>query len=122
MKTISGYRAKKVINIDDDEDFSKEDGKVSAMNKAKMDAEEGKETLTLPGADPAPATNSNRPIVIPSRNTNPTRQTPAVVSPAVPNTNGNAPQTAPAPGTGTQDPSDPFSLPLAPAPGTGGNP
>jgi general secretion pathway protein D len=119
VKSISGYNAKKVVDLDDDSEISKEDAKNAAINSARNGGEEpGKETLTLPGAEPAPNLKANPGL----RNSAPP-QAPTIVSPPAnrPNTNGNPPETAPAPGTGTMS-NDPFVLPPATAPGTGGNP
>ena len=90
------------------------DAKEAAENgKTKVNPgpgeEAGKETLTLPGAEPAPNQKSNSPhtIVVPPA------QPPAVVSP--PSTSGAPPEMAPPPG------GDPFEIP-PPPPATGGSP
>jgi general secretion pathway protein D len=60
IKTITNYNPKKVLSLD--EDSSKDSSTDEAANKPKK-LEEGKDTLTLPAADPAPEsipTDANR--------------------------------------------------------------
>jgi Flp pilus assembly secretin CpaC len=53
IKSISNYNTKRVLTLDDDETL-KEEGKETAAVKSDKPIE-GKDTLTLPAADPVPA-------------------------------------------------------------------
>jgi len=115
VKSITNYNGKKVLNLEDDDELTKQDSTDSAKNDMKKAKEpEGQETLTVPAAEPVPAqtkTPQTTPIVIP----------PAPAAPAV---NPEPPKTAPSepqsigPANGVPTGSDPFALP--PPPPTGG--
>ncbi|MBC7398223.1 MAG: type II secretion system secretin GspD [Bdellovibrionales bacterium] len=64
LKTIRNYNAKRVINLDDEEDLNKSD-KNSAMNSKNpgMNGHAERDTLTLPAADAGP---DNRPQMVPN--------------------------------------------------------
>ncbi len=61
VKSITNYNVKKVINLDDDDQFNKDGSKTDAMNDSKkavpVTTPDGHESLTLPAADPVNAPN-----------------------------------------------------------------
>jgi general secretion pathway protein D len=123
VKSITNYNGKKALSLDDDQDESmKDDSKKAALNKEGE--EEGKETLTLPGADPtpdtqrssAPATPRGHTIVIPPVPIGQPSANPETAHNDVP-TNSAVPATAPPPANEAPTGADPFALPASP-PGT----
>jgi general secretion pathway protein D len=106
ISSIKNYNGKKSLYLNEEDEGLKDDAKTAAEDGKLPKDEEGRETLTVPGAEPVPAQAEARaqirppvPVIGPGSNTQ------------------ELPSTAPAPANGTPTGNDPFALPATP----GGN-